>query len=557
MPIHEKRTRDRRGRRGLALVSGVAAAATVALSHGIAQQSPGLRGAATEREIWQQLRPDWLGTAQTQQAQAAPAPQPTATSQPRPASRQGLFGPEAQDAAFPEGLDYQASPSTARERRAARQQGAEAPQAAAPAETEQPDVVTGTVRVPPLADYETIDMRRERPESERERAIEARDRIADASPFAPVGLRLGTFNLFPSLEQGIGWTSNAGLVPGGRPSTFSETTLRLNTSSDWSRHSSYLNAYGTYRRSIAGERLSELEAGLDGQVRLDLADGYFATLGAGYTVRPESPTAPGAVADVVSRPNRHVLTGSAAVGREFGPVRVSATGRVARDMYDRARLSDGTTLSQRDRNSTLATVALRGGYSLSPALTPFAEVEGGRRLYDQRLDAGGYARSANRYAVRGGLELDFAEKLQGEISAGWLTERPDDARLASISGLALDARLDWSPVRGTNVGLTGTTAVEGTTTPGATGAVLYTGALTLSREIRSDLTATALLGADYRRYQGTGEHDVTLRGELGLTWWMNRYVGLTGRVRHEMQKSSLPDRDARATSVFMGMRLQR
>ena len=52
-------------------------------------------------------------------------------------------------------------------------------------------------------------------------------------------------------------------------------------------------------------------------------------------------------------------------------------------------------------------------------------------------------------------------------------------------------------------------------------------------------------------------HDLILSAEAGLTWWLNRYAGLTGRVRHETLKSNLPDRDSETNSVFLGVKLQR
>lgn len=53
------------------------------------------------------------------------------------------------------------------------------------------------------------------------------------------------------------------------------------------------------------------------------------------------------------------------------------------------------------------------------------------------------------------------------------------------------------------------------------------------------------------------EHEMIMRGEASLTWWMNRYAGITTRARHEIQRSSLSDRDYDATSLYLGMTLQR
>lgn len=543
---------------------GVAAAMLVAgasllvyaTTAAISQQSPGLRGAISQVDLERQLLPRWLSAEQTTSNDADI--QPAATSAPRAqTTAPGLFG--NQDDNFADPLEPRTSTSLARERRRERlgdtmaqpTQRPTAPSASAD------DITTGTVRAQPLEGFEMDELRRTGPESGRQGAIEGLGRPANPSPFAPIGLRLGSFDVFPSIEQGIGWTSNAANTQGGESATFSETTLRLDARSDWGRHAATLTSIGTYRRSIAGAPISEIEGNLDGQLRLELLNDFSALAGIGYDIRPESAFAPGTIAGVADRPTRHVLTGTAGLSRDAGLARLSATAGVNRTIYDDARLTDGSTVSQRERNSTLATLALRGGYAVSPALRPFVEGEIGRRYQDVRVDSQGFARSANRFALRGGLELDMGEKLSGEVAAGWLMERPDDANLAAISGVALQSNVNWSPVRGTIVSLNGSTAVEGATRPGDTGTFLYSTNLSVSRELRANLTGSALLGADYRLYPGSSQYDLTLRGEASLTWWLNRYAGLVGGVRHEQFTSNQPGRESRQTSVYMGLRAQR
>ncbi|MCC6205099.1 MAG: outer membrane beta-barrel protein, partial [Hyphomicrobiales bacterium] len=220
-------------------------------------------------------------------------------------------------------------------------------------------------------------------------------------------------------------------------------------------------------------------------------------------------------------------------------------------------LANGEVLSQKERDSLLATVKLRTGYDISPALTPFAELEVGRREYDVTTDSAGFRRSSDRLALRAGVELDMGEKLRGEIAAGWLRERPDDDRLSDISTPTLDANLRWSPERGTDVTLFGSTTVETTDTPDQSGSLLYTGRLSVDRQIRANLTGNASLGAAWRDYVGSDGHDLTLSAEVGLTWWLNRYLGITGRARHEQLESNLEGRDVKTDTVFLGVRLQR
>ena len=74
---------------------------------------------------------------------------------------------------------------------------------------------------------------------------------------------------------------------------------------------------------------------------------------------------------------------------------------------------------------------------------------------------------------------------------------------------------------------------------------------------RANLSLDASLGASWRDYASTADHDLTLRGETSLTWWLNRYAGLTGRYRYEQLTSTLPDRDTEVHNVFLGVKLQR
>src|SRR5690606_35453477 len=115
----------------------------------------------------------------------------------------------------------------------------------------------------------------------------------------------------------------------------------------------------------------------------------------------------------------------------------------------------------------------------------------------------------------------------------------------------------WSPLRGTIVNLTGSTTVEGATAAGESGSILYSGGLAVDHRLRANLSGNLAFGAAYRDYVGIDGHDLTLSAELGLTWWLNRYAGITGRARHETQTSSIAGRGYTVDSVFLGLKLQR
>ncbi|MFZ1681817.1 MAG: outer membrane beta-barrel protein, partial [Rhizobiaceae bacterium] len=251
------------------------------------------------------------------------------------------------------------------------------------------------------------------------------------------------------------------------------------------------------------------------------------------------------------------LDASAGLAKDAGKTRLAATLALSRAAYGDAKLSGGGTLSQEERNSTLLTATLRAGYEVSPSLVPFVEISGGRRFMDLATDAAGYDRSAYRLALRGGLEIDRGEKLRGEVSVGWLRESFDDTRLASLSGLSVDGTLTWSPVRETTMTLRGTTSVEGTTTAGNSGSLLHSAEARIARAIRENLTGEIGAGVSLRDYAGSSDLDVIASGTASLTWWLNRYAGITGRVRYEQVSSTLAGMDSRTGSAFLGLTLRR
>lgn len=549
---------------GYRLLSVSAAALLWAAPAG-AQES-GLRGAVAETEITGSLLPRAPDQAAAEQNQPFPRyvpVSPGAVAEEPADDNDSIFAPAdvaddpfADDSPIPSRV-----PTTARQRAEEARARVSADQTESERRTAEStesatvdEVITGTERV------DTIDSAEDLALDEgagRIEAIESLDGIEEDDPFAATGIRAGTFIIRPTLEQGVTATSNADASSGGEPATLSETTLRLNAISDWSRHTATIDAYGNFRKTISGDEIDETRGGIDAALALDLGNDYRALAELGYEAGPESASSPVVIEGTASQPLRQTFNGSLGFEKDVGKARFGITGLVEHHTYGDADLSSGGTLSQEDRDFTLGAVVLRGGYEISPALTPFVEAEFGRRQYTLEEDASGFQRSSDRVGARAGLELDLTEKLTGEFSGGWIRETFDDDRLNPLSGPTLNADLAWSPERGTIVNLAAATSVEGTTTAGESGSMLHAARIGVEREIRANLTANASVGAGYRDYAESDGRDLILTAEAGGTWWLNRYAGLSGRLRHETMDSNLPDREYEANSVFLGLKLQR
>ena len=73
---------------------------------------------------------------------------------------------------------------------------------------------------------------------------------------------------------------------------------------------------------------------------------------------------------------------------------MSLKGDVERTVYQQSQLTDGTTSPNDDRNYNQYAGKLRGGYELSPGVTPFVEVIADTRVHDLNTDFFGFQRNS-------------------------------------------------------------------------------------------------------------------------------------------------------------------
>src|SRR4051794_27349063 len=76
--------------------------------------------------------------------------------------------------------------------------------------------------------------------------VEGPRTVSTADPYAQLGIRAGTFIVYPAVESDVGYTTNAAGSAGGRPSTIVTVRPEVIIRSDWSRNSASLTLRGSY-----------------------------------------------------------------------------------------------------------------------------------------------------------------------------------------------------------------------------------------------------------------------------------------------------------------------
>lgn len=375
--------------------------------------------------------------------------------------------------------------------------------------------------------------------------------VSSDDPFAPVGVRLDGFVLYAALDQSLGLSSNLDEIPKAKGGAFSDTALSARFRSDWSRHSAELNALANYRRNFAGEERSDPDLNVDGSLRFDVDRLTAATLRGGFTYRKEEAEDLDSLAEGTERPDLLNYAAGADLDRQFG--RASARASVS---AVRETTSDRPgAVSVLDENFNTYTVGLRAGYQISQAFSPFVEGGVGRRIFDGSRDFPGLERNSVIESLRAGIAFDLGEKLRGEVAAGYGWNVPDAHELGIVGSPTLDARLAWSPQRGTDVALTASTTFDPDPVGSAT-ATLYEAGVAARHRATARLDLDAAVTAGYRDSQLDTDVERTLGTSAGFTYWLSRSLAVIGLASHDRVNRVNGPGDYEVSAVKLGIRLQ-
>ncbi|WP_185983418.1 outer membrane beta-barrel protein [Aureimonas mangrovi] len=375
--------------------------------------------------------------------------------------------------------------------------------------------------------------------------------LGEEDPFAPDGLRAGRFLLFPVLEQEVGVSDNLDAAPDSQSGAFTETRLSARLLSDWSRHEAQINATAAYRRNFGGEAEEDPRLGLDGQMRIDINRELTALLRGAVSYAREDPILADPLLNVEDRPDVLTYSFGAELRREAGRSSLAFTGDIVREERDVDGITSGT-----DDFST-ASLGLRAGFDISPALQPFVAASIGSRFFDEDSPITGGNRDSRIPALRGGVAFDFGEKLSGEAAIGYAWNVPEDDGLPTIGAPTFDVALNWSPRRGTDLALTAATFFDPDSSSLSTSTV-YETALALQHRVTTRTLLNGRLSAAFRNREGAGSiDDTTYAAQVGLEHWLNRTMALTALARHELLESDFAPAEYTANSVRVGVRFQR
>lgn len=374
-------------------------------------------------------------------------------------------------------------------------------------------------------------------------------------PYAPLGIRVGSMMLRPSIDASGGYDSNARRSGTNRQgSTFYRTEGELAATSEWSRHQLDLGLRGSYTGYTSVDNANRPEGDARIALRLDATRDLTFDLGLTGKIDTESPSSVNLPGGVSARTPYYTTGASLGATQKFGRLSLGLKGTLDRLIYADAE-SGGVTVSQQSRNLTTYGLRLRTGYEISPGISPFAEAGIDSRVHDLATDSGGYRRDSQGMTLRAGSTFELARTLTGEASLGYTFRAYEDARLAYLRAPLIDTSLTWSISPLTTLNLKAQSEVAETTVANSAGALAYRGTATLTHAFLRNFTATATLGFSKTDYDGVNRRETGVNAGMRLEYKFNRLMALRGSYAFEKVHVNAVGESYSAHTMMLGFRM--
>jgi hypothetical protein len=341
------------------------------------------------------------------------------------------------------------------------------------------------------------------------------------------GIPLGGFRLFPTLDADGNYDDNVFRTPAALSDWFFVISPTLRLKSQWGRH--FFEIYGgaNYYNYVTytDENLTDWKVGSDGRIDISRAASFDANVS--YGQQHELWSAPNNVGFQAS-PNRYFQT-HADARAAYQPNRLGiALGGVfdRNDWTDTPKIGGGF-LDNDDRDQDEYQGYVKVFYDFSPGYSGFLKATFDERQFDQFYDRSGLHRSSHGYRVDGGLNLQIAHLVRGEIFLGYLQQSFSQNvphPLQNLSGFDYGAQLDWflSPILTAH--LTGSRTLSDLVLDGASLADNKNIGISADYEFRPNIILQARASYTESRYIGTSRTDRYPGAGVGIKYLVNSYV---------------------------------
>lgn len=375
--------------------------------------------------------------------------------------------------------------------------------------------------------------------------------------YDPLGLRTGSFLLFPSMNVQETYDSNVFVTETDRKSDFvTAVDPALQLRSDWNNNALNFSASGDIKRyaTQVGENNSNFRTAVDG--RLDIERGIYVTSGLSYALLHEDRGSPNTVVNEKSPTEYQLATANASYVHDTGRLALQLDGNVDDYSYNNAVTSTGVTIPETDRNRIEYVAGPLLSYEIIPGYHATLRGRANYRQYASQFDASGFDRTSHGYEIDTGTAIRLGATINGELFVGYFTQEYDDRRLATASGPSFGGDLLWNVTQLLSIRSSLARTVEETTVAPASTYVQTAFNVSAERELRRNLLLD--IGANYivQDFQGITRTDQNYGGDIGLRYLLNRNLSAGIGANYSHRLSNAADLEYSRYMISANLRLQ-
>jgi hypothetical protein len=379
-------------------------------------------------------------------------------------------------------------------------------------------------------------------------------------PFLPIGIRLGSFLLFPEIDVGADLTNNVFDTKfGARPDWGPEIRPRVRLDSDWGRH--YLGFEANADRIWYTEYpLADTKNyQLVGRGRLDILTRTHISAEIEKSHVQENPSSI-TITDIINADTaldeQHATL---ALEHTFNRLTMKLTGTIAdydyADNTDPGLSGDIPFADINDYRDTLGT--LRTTYEFQSNWAGFIETSINERVYREPISVAGIRRGSTGFTAQAGVNLRLGGTLFGEIAGGWGAQQPIEDSLSTIEGPVINGDLIWMPTPMTKLEFIARTQISETSFEDSAGAIDHFFELSLQHAFWRFLVLGVF--ASYEIADFAGDPQIDQRTKIGATgeYYFNPVVSAYARYEHTDFTSTDPLSGFVEDEVKIGLKFRR
>jgi hypothetical protein len=376
--------------------------------------------------------------------------------------------------------------------------------------------------------------------------------------YDPLGIRAGSFLIFPSVGLAETYDSNIFAVPSGVVGDFYTTvTPTVTAHSDWNNHSLNFMAGSEIKRYVdqVSENVSNYLAAVTG--RLDVLHNFYFLGGLNYQQQHEDRSTPDTIFNQKNPTEYQVAGFEGAAVYTSGRVGLRLDNTINYFTYDNGITSTGVTIPETDRNRFEYTVTPRVSYEIVPGYNAFVKAPINWRQYQSAFNTFGYNQDSWGYEIDAGTAIKITNLIVGEVYAGYLQQDYTGGRSAAVitagqppltnaSGVSFGGNLLWNVTELTSLRANLGRSVQesyfipsnapGQAPPGSY--IESSVSLSAEHELLRNVILTGLVGYINDDWQGNPRDDNSYQADLGVRYLINRHLNALLDASYRQRQSN-------------------